>query len=322
MKFRWEKLGLVFSPSSIPSRPSWLNEFAQAPATLQLNDRLRIYFSCRPPADSDGRYVSYTAFVDVDADDPRRLLAVADTPVMPLGELGCFDEFGTYPMSVIRHEGRLLGYYGGWTRCESVPFNVAIGVAESHNDGRTFDRLGPGPVLSYTQDEPFVLSGPKIREFDGRLYLFYIAGTKWKMDKGRAEPVYRIRMAISDDGLTWDRQHRDLIDPRIEADEAQASPDVFYLANRYHMLFSYRASIDYRRGDGSYRIGYAWSDDLVNWNRDDDAAGITVSDNGWDSEMVAYPHVFSVGEELYVAYLGNEVGREGFGIARLIDREE
>ena len=30
--------------------------------------------------------------------------------------------------------------------------------------GRCFERAGPGPVLSYSPNEPFVLSGPKINQ--------------------------------------------------------------------------------------------------------------------------------------------------------------
>ncbi len=33
--------------------------------------------------------------------------------------------------------------------------------------------------------------------------------------------------------------------------------------------------------------------------------------------MISYPHVFELDGETYMLYLGNQVGREGFGIARL-----
>ena len=44
------------------------------------------------------------------------------------------------------------------------------------------------------------------------------------MVDGRAEPVYKIRMAISEDGIHWNKLNKDLIESRIEEDEAQASP--------------------------------------------------------------------------------------------------
>ena len=314
--WRWQKLGLVFDPASVTGRP-WLSEFAQAPATLVFEDFIRVYFSCRPPADDVGRYVSYSSFLDLDREDLFRVIRVADEPVLSLGGRGTFDEFGTYPISVARHDDRVVAYYGGWTRCESVPFNVAIGVAVSRDEGQSFSRLGPGPLLSYSPDEPFVISGPKIRRFHGIWYLFYIAGRKWKLVDGRPEPVYKIRMATSADGFTWAKANRDLVESRIEEDEAQASPDVIYRNGKYHMFFCYRHSSHYRGKDRGYRIGYASSADLQNWERNDTLAGIDVSLAGWDSEMVAYPHVFENQGSLYMAYLGNQVGRHGFGLARL-----
>lgn len=38
---------------------------------------------------------------------------------------------------------------------------------------------------------------------------------------------------------------------------------------------------------------------------------------GWDSESVSYPHVFTFENRIYMAYLGNEVGKTGIGLARL-----
>jgi len=314
--FKWRKLGRVFTPQEVQGR-SWLKEFAQAPATLIFERFVRVYFSCRPPADENGQYVSYCAYVDLDRADPFRILEVSARPILELGGLGEFDEFGTYPVSVARDGDEVRAYYGGWTRCESVPFNVAIGYATSRDGGRTFVKHGRGPVLSYSPEEPFVLSGPKIRRFAGTWYLWYIAGRKWKLVEGRAEPVYKIRMASSEDGIHWRKVNRDLIESRVEQDEAQASPDVFYRDGKYHMFFCYRYSSHYRGRENGYRVGYASSEDMLHWARDDSKAGIDVSEEGWDSEMISYPHVFELDGDTYLAYLGNQVGRYGFGLARL-----
>lgn len=314
--FVWKKLGKVFSPQSIEGR-SWLKEFAQAPAVLVFEKFIRVYFSCRPPADQYGQYVSYSAYVDLDRTDLFKVVRVSEQPILGLGGLGEFDEFGTYPVSVIRHEDEIRAYYAGWTRCESVPFNVAIGMATSHDGGRTFIKAGNGPILSYSLNEPFVLSGPKIRRFNDTWYLWYIAGRKWKNVDGRPEPVYKIRMASSSDGVHWTKADKDLIESRIEEDEAQASPDVFYANGKYHMFFCFRYSSHFRSKENGYRIGYAYSMNLTDWVRDDSLAGIDVSNEGWDSEMISYPHVFDLDGKTYMAYLGNQVGRHGFGLAVL-----
>lgn len=314
--FSWSKLGKVFDPTE-RSGPDWIREFAQAPCALQFEDFVRVFISCRPAPDANGQYVSRSAFVDLDRRNLLEVVRVSENPVLSLGETGTFDEFGTYPMSVIRRDGEIWAYYAGWTRCESVPFNVAIGLAVSRDNGATFNRLGNGPVLSYSVDEPFVISGPKVRRFKDRWYLFYIAGERWLENPGRPEPVYRIRMATSTDGVNWVKDNRDLIERRLGPDECQASPDVFFFNGRYHMFFCYRYGLDYRNAERGYRIGYAVSDDLTVWNRDDSKAGIDVSAEGWDSEMISYPHVFEHDGSVYMMYLGNQVGRFGFGLARL-----
>jgi hypothetical protein len=314
--FNWIKLGRVFNPADITGRP-WLHEFAQAPAVLVFEDFIRVYFSCRPKPDENGQYVSFSAFVDLNRSNLFEILRVSEKPILSLGDRGTFDEFGTYPVSVIKNGNTIQAYYGGWTRCESVPFNVAIGSAVSLDNGVTFHKSGNGPVLSYSLNEPFVLSGPKVRKFNDQWYLFYIAGSSWIENDKRPEPVYKIRMAVSDDGINWVKHDKDLIQSRIEENEAQASPDVFFLNGRYHMFFCYRYSLDFRGKEKGYRIGYAVSDDLVNWDRDDTKAGIDVSKEGWDDEMVSYPHVFELDNEVYMFYLGNQVGRYGFGLAKL-----
>jgi hypothetical protein len=314
--FNWIKKGRIYTPANHPDRPEWMMEFAQAPYTLLLEDRLRVYFGCRPPRDANGQYVTYTGFVDLNRDNLMEILAISKTPVLELGQKGTFDEFGTYPFSVLSESNEIWAYYAGWTRCESVPFNVAVGMAKSTDSGETFERVGPGPVLPYSPDEPFTISGPKIKKFNGQFYLFYIAGKKWISVNGKPEISHKIRMATSEDGLHWNKMNRDIIPNGWDETEAQASPDVFFANGIYHMFFCGWVPTSFREKPNR-RIGYAYSSDLINWTRDDAKVGIHPSDEGWDSEMIAYPHVFELNNKIYMLYLGNEVGRYGFGIAEL-----
>jgi predicted GH43/DUF377 family glycosyl hydrolase len=314
--FKWKKLGKVFDPTENKT-PEWMNEFAQAPSVVVFQEKVRVYFSCRPKSDLNGQYVSYSAYVDLDRSDLFKIVEISDRPILELGKLGTFDEFGTYPASVIKNNNQYFVYYGGWTRCESVPFNVAVGIGVSNDEGRSFNKIGEGPILSYSPEEPFIISGPKIRKFNDTWYLFYIAGRKWVLDQGKPEPVYKIRMATSNDGLNWTKINVDLITDKLEENEAQASPDVLFFDGKYHMFFCYRYSTNYRGKENGYRIGYAYSEDLMHWTRDDDRVGIDISQEGWDSEMISYPHVFELDGSVYMFYLGNGVGRYGFGLAKL-----
>ncbi len=317
---KWKKLGHIFDPTTWNDgidRP-WMKTHSQCTHALILDDVVRIYFSCRPENDENGFAKSYTTFLDLDKNDLTKILRVSDKPVMPLGELGAFDEFAVYPSCNIKHGDKILFYYAGWTRCQSVPFNTSIGLAYSLDNGETFNRIGPGPILSADLMEPFVLSGPKVRKFDNKWYMFYLAGVKWINHNGKPEIVYKNRIAISSNGVKWDRLNINIIPDVLDENECQAGPDVFYKDGLYHMYFVYREGLDFRTIPGrGYKIGYATSIDLFNWERKDEEAGISYSESGWDSTMHHYPHVFELNGNYYMTFNGNDFGKYGFGLAVL-----
>ena len=49
--------------------------------------------------------------------------------------------------------------------------------------------------------------------------------------------------------------------------------------------------------------------------------GLNISGEGWDSDMMCYPHVYQTNDKVYMLYNGNEFGRYGFGAAELIADE-
>ena len=314
--FKWRKLGTVFNPTE-KNTGSWMKEYAQAPSIIVFEKFVRVFFSSRALPDENGQYVSRLAYIDLNRNNLFDIINICKAPIMALGEKGTFDEFGTYPASTIKNEDKIWAYYAGWTRCESVPFNAAIGLAESNDNGETFKRIGKGPVISYSPDEPFVMGSPKIRKFNDTWYLWYSAGKKWIENNGKPQPMYKIRMASSNDGINWKKHGKDIIVSVLEENECQASADVFYYEGKYHMFFSYRYNLNFREAKRGYQIGYASSDDLFNWERDDSKAGLFASESGWDSESVSYPYIFELDNTMFMFYQGNEIGRYGFGLAQL-----
>lgn len=319
--FTWEKLGKIFDPRDIKNE-SWMQEFAQSPSILIFDNYVRVYFCSRPAPTPDGQYLSFLSYIDLDRWNLSRILNICKEPILSLGAYGTFDEFGTYPISVIRDQDEVRVYYAGWTRCVSVPFNAAIGLAISRDNGDSFTRLGEGPVLSYSPDEPYLLGSPRIRKFNEKWYLWYVSGKEWLKTDSKPEPVYKIRMASSDDGINWVKLGRDLIKDKLGEHECQACPDVIFRDGKYHMFFSYRSIQNYKSKEGGYRIGYASSVDMIDWNRRDEMAGMIVSESGWDSEMVNYPHVFMLDGKTYMFYQGNEMGRAGIGLAKLVGPQD
>jgi hypothetical protein len=315
---RWKKLGRIFDPTE-HSLPGNCSEFAQSPQVLLVGDTLRVFFSTREK-DSSGKYLSRVTYADFDKS--FELLSVAGSFVIDLGKLGCYDEHGIFPLNVLRTEDGVLGYIGGWNRRVSVSVDGSIGLARSTNDGADFSRVGPGPVLSSSINEPFLIGDPFVQIFDGTFHMWYIFGTKWMQVAGlaSAERVYKIGHATSPDGLVWEkpREGVPIVTDTLGMDESQALPSVAKIGGMYHMVFCFRQSVDFRgNSDRGYRFGYASSEDLVNWSRDDERLGIDLSSDGWDSEMLCYPHLFEVDANVYLMYNGNQFGRFGFGVAQL-----
>lgn len=315
---KWRKLGKIFDPTQ-HVLPNNCREFAQSPQALVCDDFVRIYFSTRE-RDATGKFLSHIAFVDVKKGS-WEVIGIARDPVIPLGRLGCFDEHGIFPMNVLRHGGRIYGYTCGWNRRVSVSVDTSIGLAFSDDGGLTFARTGDGPIMTASLHEPFLVGDAFVRVYGGTFHMWYIFGTAWKKFDAAAPPdrIYKIGHATSADGVSWAKEEgRRIVADRLHGDESQALPTVVRHAGRYHMLFCYRQSSDFRTNRArGYRLGYAWSDDLSNWTRDDANVGIDVSEGEWDSDMMCYPHLFECDGKVYLLYNGNEFGRRGFGIAVL-----
>ena len=316
---KWKKLGKIFDPTE-HTLPNTCVEFAQSPQALVFDEFVRIYFSTRERDPTNGKYLSHIAFVDMKPHS-WETIGVATRPVIPLGKLGCFDEHGIFPMNVLRHDGRIFGYTCGWSRRASVSVETSIGLAFSLDGGLTFTKTGDGPIVSSSLHEPFLVGDAFVRVYGGTFHMWYIFGTAWRRlsDATAPERIYKIAHAVSVDGVSWTKEEgRRIIADRLNADESQALPTVIEISGRLHMFFCYRESSDFRKNRmRGYRIGYAYSDDLARWTRNDANVGIDVSEGSWDSDMMCYPHVFECDGKAYLLYNGNEFGRRGFGVAIL-----
>jgi hypothetical protein len=296
---RWEKRGLVIRS---PPRVRWAASHAMVPFVERADEQVRIYFSGR---DGEGR--SVTGFAEGDPFRPQTL-RFADQPVLEPGPLGTFDDSGAMGSCLVAQGERKHLYYIGWSRGVSVPFYTFIGCAVSEDGGLTFERVSAGPVLERSNDDPYLTTSPWVILDDGRWQMWYASGRGWHVEPGKPKHYYvHLRYAESEDGLSWHRTGRVAIDLTGAEEYAIGRPCVVKTGGGYRMWYSYR-------GD-SYRIGYAESEDGVVWERMDSEAGIDVSPDGWDSEMIEYPCVFQHGSEWLMLYNGNGYGATGVGLA-------
>jgi hypothetical protein len=307
----WKRCGLIYWPGG-PVTREWAVSHAQCPTPdLQSETKLRIYFGTR-----DAQNRTRPTFVDVDPNNPQCVHYVHDQPVLELGELGCFDDAGVMPFSVVDSDGTKLLFYAGWNTSTTVPYRISIGLAVSHDGGDTFRRIYRGPILDRTLDEPHFCSTPFVVRESGHWRMWYLSCREWRSLKGRPEPQYDIKSAWSDDGIHW-RRDGSIAIAIEQSDEAIARPWVLPGADRWRMWYCHRSLDGYRTDkESSYRIGYAESSDGgANWRRLDQLGGLGTSDDGWDCEMAAYPAVYELRGRTFLIYNGNGFGQSGFGYA-------
>lgn len=308
---RWRSAGHVFVPDG---RVPWMASHATLPVVDRVSEAvLRVYFASRDP---EGR--SRLARLDVAADDPTRVLAVHDRPLLPLGRPGTFDESGMAPSWIVDVDGRKYLYYIGWSRPATVPYHTAIGLAVSDDGGETFTRCSEGPVRDRSLHDPFFATGPCVLHDHGLWRMWYASGLGWEMIAGRLEPLYHVRYTESRDGIHWSDPGTVAVDCDDAFTRAIARPCVWRDGGGYHMLYSHRSAVDYRTDPArAYRLGYAASPDGRTWRRLDDRLRFVRSAAGWDADMVEYAFVYTHKGRRYMVYNGNGFGKSGFGYAVL-----
>jgi hypothetical protein len=299
----WERHGLL---APAPTPQAWAASHAALPIADDAGeDGFVLLFSAR---DAAGR--SHVARASVTG----RLgsLAVSEYDEHPLlspGELGTFDDAGVTTSCVVSEGSRRLLFYTGWSLGMSVPFHLFAGLAVSEDDGRTYARASAAPLLERSAVDPYLTASPCVLRDGGTWRMWYVAGTGWTHDEDRPGHRYHLRYAESDDGIAWRRQGHVCIDFAGPGEYAIGRPCVRKDRDRYRMWFCHRGP--------AYRLGYAESDDGLSWHRMDAAAGLDVSESGWDSEMIAYPWVFDHAGVRTMLYNGNGYGRTGIGWATL-----
>jgi hypothetical protein len=307
----WKKLGIVFT--SADKRPEWLKSHTMMPVPLALEDRIRIYYTGRHV---DGR--SRISFVDVDKNDPLKILAFHPDPLLEVGRIGTFDDCGTVGTFALDNGSEVWLYYNGYNVRNTVPWSNSIGLAISRDGGTTFNKTSEGPIMDRSPVDPFFTITPGIVKQSGKWHMWYTSGTGWIPVGNRVEPLYNIKYAWSEDGVNWNRTNEVCVE-QANPEECVARASVLRDGDNLHMWFIYRGSRDFRDGVDSYRIGYAAGNitQPTVWKRDDSLAGISPGPESYDSMMQAYPGIVGVGDRVYMFYNGNNFGSDGIACAVL-----
>lgn len=304
----WEKKGLIFN---VKGEFDWNKTHAQVPVVDVLNNFIRIYYSTR---NNEG--ISTISYIEVDRENPSRILYIHDSPILELGKLGAFDDSGVMPTSVVTIGEKKYLYYIGWTTRGTVPYHNGIGVALSEDGGKTFKRLFEGPIITVNKYEPY-FSGTAFVMCDENIFkMYYLSCIGWEKRNDKIEPFYEIKYAESSDGIDWNQLNHTCISLSEGEGGIVSATLIKTLEGKYKMWYGVRSDFDYRENtEKSYRIGYAESENGLDWIRMDEKSGISVSTEGWDSQMISYPFVVDNRGKKYMFYNGNFFGKSGFGYA-------
>nr|MBF0684848.1 hypothetical protein [Pseudomonas sp.] len=305
---KWNKIGHVFAQDgSLP----WAVDSALTPNPVVLRGgEIRVYAGFR-----DGEGISRIGYVDVAADDPRRVLRVSQVPALDRGRDGCFDDNGVILGDVVQADDKLRMYYVGFQLMKRAKFLAFSGAAESSDGGETFQRVSEAPILDRAAGATTIRAIHTARYENGVWRVWYASGDGWEVIGGKPFPQYNIWTTTSPDGLTFN-------DPGVlcvdnEGEEYRIGRPSVYRRGDRHIMFYTKGT----KAGTDYFPGVAFSPDGVLWERRDWDLGLELSPCGFDSMHLCYPRLVDAGGRTLCFYNGNNMGKEGFGVAELLQRE-
>lgn len=302
----WVKKGVLFKLDECAGRST----HTQVPTPYVMEDRVRVFYSCR------NRGKSFIAYFDVSRDF-KTILNVHEKPIIELGNPGMFDADGMMPSCILPMEDELWMYYIGWSALAGdARYQNEIGILVSKDQGETWERMFPGPIMGRSPTEPGLAVMPFVRQQRNGLFsMWYQSGTGWHLIDGKYEPTYVIKYASSHNGTIWSR-NPDLCIDSLYLFQAFSRPWIVKIGEFDSMFYCVRGSADYRGRDGSYRIECADALDKINFMHSIDTPNLSYGGkDDFDSHMTCYPAVFEVDGRMIMLYNGNGFGQSGIGWA-------
>jgi len=295
---KWKKIGLIIRPKK---NTYWMKTHCMVPTPVLLsNGIVKVFFSGRNQSN-----ISYIGYAIVDLKKNGEIISYSKDPILCPGRLGCFDDNGVTPSCVLNlGNNEIALYYIGWNPGSTVRVNLFGGLAISKDNGKSFERWSEAPILERTKTDPFLNTAPWVVKNENKYIMYYVSGHSW-LDKN--SPKYNIKIAFSNDGKNWERNGKVCVDFKDNNENALARPYVLFDNNIWKMWFSYKVD--------NYLIGYAESQNGIDWHRQENTSVINLSENGFDNEMIEYASVVKYENKYYMFYNGNNYGAEGIALA-------
>lgn len=309
---KWIRRGKILDRNTIDI--DWFKLNVQLPIPILFNnsddgakDFIRIYVTF---CDEYNR--GRLGYVDVDAENPSKILGYSKRPLLDIGMTGCFDESGVVATSLLKYKEAYYIYYCGYQKQINIPYTSLMGIAMSKDQGKSFFRIKETPVLERSDEELFIRTGAGIYQLGDSFRLYYAAGSNWMDLSGHRVPKYSLKYIDSGSPVSFTGKSKDLF--QLSDDEfGMTTPQINKTDDGlYEMIYSIRAS------SYGYRMGYAISKDATSFHRKDFVLDIPRVENEFDSEMICYGKIFRYHNRIYLFYSGNHYGIGGLGWAEFI----
>lgn len=299
---KWIKQGLIYN---YQGEFSWAqHSFTKPTPFIRKNGDIRVFGGLR-----DVNGISRIGYVDLDSTNLKNVLKVSQLPLIDIGKPGTFDDNGVVPTCAFNFNDKVYLYYEGYQLANKVKFLSYTGLAVSNDDGDTFIKYSETPVTERINEELLIRAIHCVIPCENDLKVWYTAGSKFEKIGESFHPNYNIRYITSKDGLSFPNPGIIVLD--VEGDEYRVGkPFVFIKDDIYHMYYSVATK------NSPYRINSAYSHDGREFTRNSGEV-ISVSESGWDSQMICYPYIISIRGEWILFYNGNYFGQTGFGYATI-----
>ena len=283
-----------------------MDNSALQPTPIVINDKIRVFCGFR---DKDG--IGSIGYVDLDGENPSNVLGYSKEPCLTKGAPGAFDDNGVVPCAVIRENDKLYVYYAGYYIGKNVRMTIYSGLAVSEDDGEHFHRVKKVPIMERTDNEILFRVVHTALKTENGWFMYYGAGNEFKQGKKKTLPVYEVKLLKTNDFMDLSSEGDFIL--RNQGEEYRVGRPYVVCENGIYRMFVGAGSENV-----TYKLAYAESEDGEHWIRKDDELNLSITGEGFDSEMMAYPAFIRYKNKAYLFYNGNNYGYEGFGYAELI----
>ena len=285
----------------------WEKDTFMTPHALRIKPGLiRIWGGVR---DAEG--ISRIKYIDVDENEPSKILDISQKVCLDIGNEGCFDDNGVILGDILPVKNKLFMYYVGFQHVQKVKFCAFSGLAISTDGGETFERYSEVPVLDRTNLARYGRCIHTMLYDEGVFKCYYAIINGWKVINKIPYPVYNIWYSESEDGIHFSAEDN-LLCVDTKGDEYRIGRPKVYKTNDGYEMYYTRDLIS-----KEYLAGYATSKDGIHWKREDAKLPLIKSNESWDCEMACYPVKLITEKNSYLFYNGNGMGKTGVGYMRL-----